>query len=132
MYFVQCQLNHKNYSQNIVTLLLNLILHLVYVLDQGNGHETDFLGKESNVFIMDVYNSNIYPRDHKAEAAIRCKVKLASFTEDREYLATVKRWALQYYAVITVKNQVSWSWRTVTATLDMLRPLCAAFAKDNE
>lgn len=110
----------------------HLILHLVYFLDQGNGHETDFLGKESNVFIMDVYNSNIYPRDHKAEAAIRCKVKLASFTEDREYLATVKRWALQYYAVITVKNQVSWSWRTVAATLDMLRPICAAFAKDNE
>lgn len=115
MHFVQCQLNR----QNIVTLLSNVEIFFIwmtshftpclYVLDQGNGHETDFLGKESNVFIMDVYNSNIYPRDHKAEAAIRCKVKLASFTEDREYLATVKRWALQYYAVITVKNQVSWS-----------------------
>ncbi len=58
---------------------------------QGNGYETDFLGKETDVFIMDVYNSSIYPRDHKAEAAIRCKVKLTPFTSDREYLPLVRK-----------------------------------------
>ncbi|XP_054265341.1 histone deacetylase 11 isoform X2 [Macrosteles quadrilineatus] len=58
---------------------------------QGNGHERDFLGKEDKVFIMDVYNSSIYPKDREAEAAIRCKVKIAPFIEDREYLALVHR-----------------------------------------
>uniref|UniRef100_A0A1B6F569 Histone deacetylase 11 n=1 Tax=Cuerna arida TaxID=1464854 RepID=A0A1B6F569_9HEMI len=65
---------------------------------QGNGHETDFLGQETSVFIMDMYNSNIYPRDRKAEEAIRCKVKLQSFIEDREYLASVKKYLDQSLA----------------------------------
>ena len=37
---------------------------------QGNGHERDFMGKDS-VYIMDVYNRNIYPFDGFAKSAIR-------------------------------------------------------------
>jgi len=33
---------------------------------QGNGHERDFTGDE-NVYIMDVYNFDIYPHDQRAK-----------------------------------------------------------------
>lgn len=32
---------------------------------QGNGHERDFVNN-ANIFIMDVYNADIYPRDKDA------------------------------------------------------------------
>lgn len=32
------------------------------MLIQGNGYERDFL-KDDNVFIVDSYNPNIYPKD---------------------------------------------------------------------
>lgn len=57
---------------------------------QGNGHERDFTN-EDRVFIMDVYNKDIYPKDAAAKSAVRCKVELHSFTEDDEYLDVVER-----------------------------------------
>ncbi|XP_064605024.1 histone deacetylase 11-like isoform X2 [Liolophura sinensis] len=57
---------------------------------QGNGHERDFM-KDENVYIMDVYNRNIYPHDGFAKRAIRRRVELESFTEDEEYLSKVRR-----------------------------------------
>lgn len=38
---------------------------MLYFGVQGNGHERDFVNN-SNIFIMDVYNADIYPRDKDA------------------------------------------------------------------
>ena len=35
---------------------------------------------------MDMYNRQIYPRDHLAKAAIRCKIELEHQTNDKTYL----------------------------------------------
>ncbi|XP_056293896.1 histone deacetylase 11 isoform X2 [Pseudoliparis swirei] len=56
---------------------------------QGNGHERDFLD-DGRVYIMDVYNHNIYPRDGYAKRAINRKVELDWGTEDSEYLQKVE------------------------------------------
>uniref|UniRef100_A0A3Q2QLR8 Histone deacetylase 11 n=1 Tax=Fundulus heteroclitus TaxID=8078 RepID=A0A3Q2QLR8_FUNHE len=56
---------------------------------QGNGHERDFLD-DSRVFIMDMYNHNIYPGDRFAKRAIKRKVELDWDTEDAEYLQKVE------------------------------------------
>ncbi|GAB6030865.1 Histone deacetylase 11 [Chamberlinius hualienensis] len=55
---------------------------------QGNGHERDFMNDE-RVYIMDVYNRGIYPRDEYAKRAIKRKIELHHFTEDEEYLDKV-------------------------------------------
>ncbi|KAM9859214.1 histone deacetylase 11 [Aulostomus maculatus] len=56
---------------------------------QGNGHERDFMG-DGRVFIMDMYNRHIYPRDGYAKGAIKRKVELDWGTEDSEYLQKVE------------------------------------------
>lgn len=56
---------------------------------QGNGHERDFQG-DSRVYILDAYNRGIYPKDTEAKSAIRRKVELQFYTEDAEYLSTVR------------------------------------------
>lgn len=56
---------------------------------QGNGHERDFL-EDQRVFIMDMYNRHIYPRDGYAKKAIKRKVELDWGTEDSEYLQKVE------------------------------------------
>ncbi|XP_041348095.1 histone deacetylase 11-like isoform X2 [Gigantopelta aegis] len=82
-----------------ITLAIKFILHkhpgskvMIVDLDchQGNGHERDFMHNE-NVYIMDCYNRNIYPHDGFAKKAIRKKVELDHFTEDKEYLGLVER-----------------------------------------
>ncbi|XP_029358772.1 histone deacetylase 11 isoform X3 [Echeneis naucrates] len=55
---------------------------------QGNGHERDFMD-DRRVFIMDMYNPYIYPRDEYAKRAIKRKVELEWGTEDFEYLQKV-------------------------------------------
>lgn len=57
---------------------------------QGNGHERDFLN-DKNVYILDMYNYRIYPRDNPAKLAIRCAVELRPFTEDKEYIDKLKK-----------------------------------------
>ena len=44
---------------------------------KGNGHERDFMNDE-RVFIMDMYNRQIYPHDHEAKNAIQCKIELTT------------------------------------------------------
>lgn len=56
---------------------------------QGNGYEKDFIN-ETRIFIMDVYNKRIYPRDEKAKEAIRCRIELAPYTEDNHYLEKIE------------------------------------------
>ena len=57
---------------------------------QGNGHEHDFTS-DPNVFIMDMYNPDIYPGDHVAERGISCPVRVKSGTQDEAYLETLDR-----------------------------------------
>lgn len=83
-----------------ITLAIKLLLEndesikKVMIIDldahQGNGHERDFM-TDDNVYIMDVYNCNIYPMDTFAKDAINKKVELRSFTEDKDYLDLVSR-----------------------------------------
>ncbi|GFG36953.1 hypothetical protein Cfor_12482 [Coptotermes formosanus] len=83
-----------------ITLLLQFLFHyehrrvksaMIVDLDahQGNGYERDF-SDHSNVYIFDMYNCGIYPRDKRAKAAIRRCVELTHFTEDNEYLHKVE------------------------------------------
>jgi histone deacetylase 11 len=52
---------------------------------QGNGYQRDFLG-DKDVFIVDMYNKEIYPHDGKAKAAIAVKVEIPAYTSDPVYL----------------------------------------------
>ncbi|KAJ9588992.1 hypothetical protein L9F63_017687 [Diploptera punctata] len=56
---------------------------------QGNGYERDFINHD-NVYILDIYNCGIYPKDKRAKASIRRCVELKHFTEDNEYLHKVE------------------------------------------
>ncbi|CAF4085417.1 unnamed protein product, partial [Rotaria sordida] len=67
---------------DLTLLIKNLFM---YYPDRGNGHERDFMNDE-RVFIMDMYNRLIYPRDHQAKNAIRCKIELKHHTNDKTYL----------------------------------------------
>ncbi|XP_076065917.1 histone deacetylase 11 [Oratosquilla oratoria] len=55
---------------------------------QGNGHERDFSNRRG-IYILDIYNSFIYPRDEVAKKAINRRVEIAPFTENEEYLDRV-------------------------------------------
>ncbi|CAG9762833.1 unnamed protein product [Ceutorhynchus assimilis] len=58
---------------------------------QGNGYETDFKDNDS-VYIMDVYNKWIYPKDASAKEAIRKNVPIDFYTDDENYLSIVKKY----------------------------------------
>ncbi|VVC88883.1 unnamed protein product [Leptidea sinapis] len=57
---------------------------------QGNGYERDFLGVPE-VYIMDMYNKYIYPKDEKAKGAIRRKIELNNRVEDLEYMVKLRQ-----------------------------------------
>jgi histone deacetylase 11 len=59
------------------------------VLLQGNGYERDFLN-DTRVYIVDMYNKGIYPRDTAAKEAIAKRIELHHLTEDDEYLTKVE------------------------------------------
>lgn len=75
-------LNHERNRVSKV-MIVDLDAH------QGNGHERDFC-HTNNVYIMDVYNKRVYPRDDEAKAGIKCKIELDPFTSDFEYLDLVE------------------------------------------
>lgn len=57
---------------------------------QGNGYARDF--KDDNrVYILDVYNRQIYPFDKAAKQRINRMVELTNHTRDEEYLSKVER-----------------------------------------
>uniref|UniRef100_A0A182PSH1 Histone deacetylase 11 n=1 Tax=Anopheles epiroticus TaxID=199890 RepID=A0A182PSH1_9DIPT len=56
---------------------------------QGNGYARDLM-EDRRVFIMDMYNYRIYPRDQTAKLAIRRAVELKPHTDDEEYLRKLK------------------------------------------
>ncbi|XP_076469120.1 histone deacetylase 11-like isoform X2 [Babylonia areolata] len=57
---------------------------------QGNGHERDFM-EDRRVYILDIYNRGIYPHDGFAKRAIKRRVELEHFTEDKEYLSLLRK-----------------------------------------
>ncbi|XP_076274483.1 histone deacetylase 11 isoform X1 [Rhynchophorus ferrugineus] len=84
-----------------ITLLIHFLFYhfpkqvqkvMIVDLDahQGNGYESDFRNCDS-VYIMDVYNKWIYPKDVRARQAIRRNVPLDYYTTDEDYLKAVKK-----------------------------------------
>ncbi|KAL2543532.1 Histone deacetylase 2 [Forsythia ovata] len=67
---------------------LNISRVMIIDLDahQGNGHEKDF-SSDRRVYILDMYNPDIYPFDYEARRYINQKVEVASGTATNEYLA---------------------------------------------
>ena len=51
---------------------------------QGNGHERDFL-EDNNVYIFDIYNKDVYPREHAVKHAINKKVELPIYAGNKLY-----------------------------------------------
>ncbi|XP_078488183.1 histone deacetylase 11 isoform X2 [Ciona intestinalis] len=82
-----------------ITLLIKFVLakfdaiKRVMVVDldahQGNGYARDFMF-DDRVFVMDVYNRNIYPHDGYAKRGIKRKVELTSGVDDQTYLPLIK------------------------------------------
>ncbi|WCJ29584.1 Histone deacetylase 11 [Euphorbia peplus] len=66
---------------------LNISSVMIIDLDahQGNGHEMDF-SDDGRVYILDMYNSGIYPFDYEARRYIDQKVEVVSGTKTDEYL----------------------------------------------
>lgn len=56
---------------------------------QGNGYQRDFK-KDDRIFILDVYNRDIYPQDKRAKEAIDVKVEVSDFTADEDYLQILR------------------------------------------
>ncbi|KAG0576538.1 hypothetical protein M758_5G081400 [Ceratodon purpureus] len=57
---------------------------------QGNGHERDFMN-DDRVYIIDLYNSDIYPWDQAAKKRINQPVALKSGTSNEKYLALLSQ-----------------------------------------
>eukprot|EP00252_Welwitschia_mirabilis_P011934 TRINITY_DN2654_c0_g1_i2.p1 TRINITY_DN2654_c0_g1~~TRINITY_DN2654_c0_g1_i2.p1 ORF type:complete len:377 (-),score=68.42 TRINITY_DN2654_c0_g1_i2:208-1245(-) len=57
---------------------------------QGNGHERDFANDE-RVYILDMYNSDIYPLDFTARSYINQRVELWSGIKTDEYLKVLDK-----------------------------------------
>lgn len=57
---------------------------------QGNGHERDFAG-DKRVYILDVYNYEIYPGDSQAKKWINQRVELPSGTTTDLYLQRLQK-----------------------------------------
>lgn len=66
---------------------LNISSVMIIDLDahQGNGHEKDF-SHDSRVYILDMFNPEIYPFDYEARRCINQKVEVVSGTRTSEYL----------------------------------------------
>lgn len=66
---------------------LNVSRVMIIDLDahQGNGHEMDF-SNDRRVFILDMYNPEIYPRDYNARKYIDHKVEVLTGTTTDVYL----------------------------------------------
>jgi len=76
----------KNYPHIKNIMIIDLDAH------QGNGFERDKMeSKDANLFIVDVYNRNIYPGDEEAKAAIDISCELKSWVADVEYLKTLRQ-----------------------------------------
>ncbi|KDO80058.1 hypothetical protein CISIN_1g018685mg [Citrus sinensis] len=85
---------------------LNISRVMIIDLDahQGNGHEKDF-SSDSRVYILDMFNPGIYPRDYEARRFIDQKVEVVSGTTTNEYLKKLDE-ALEVYMFKTFSVHV--------------------------
>ncbi|KAJ8751585.1 hypothetical protein K2173_016832 [Erythroxylum novogranatense] len=69
-------------------VLLDISSVMIIDLDahQGNGHEMDF-SNDDRVYILDMYNPDIYPFDFEARRYINHRVEVVSGTTTEQYLA---------------------------------------------
>lgn len=59
---------------------------------QGNGHARDKLHfKDKDLYILDIYNADLWPWDNFAKRAIDCELPIRSGTGDEDYLSTLKQ-----------------------------------------
>ncbi|KAI4377660.1 hypothetical protein MLD38_015251 [Melastoma candidum] len=67
---------------------LNISRVMIIDLDahQGNGHEMDF-ARDERVYILDMFNPEIYPQDYEARRYIDQKVEVPSGTRTNTYLS---------------------------------------------
>ncbi|XP_065366549.1 histone deacetylase 11 [Calliphora vicina] len=79
---IQRIFEEERYIENV--MIVDLDAH------QGNGHERDFMNN-AYVYIMDMYNFRIYPKDQEAKLAIRYAVELQPRTNNREYLRKLRK-----------------------------------------
>uniref|UniRef100_A0A1I7XP56 Hist_deacetyl domain-containing protein n=1 Tax=Heterorhabditis bacteriophora TaxID=37862 RepID=A0A1I7XP56_HETBA len=83
------------HSKKIISIeefeLLLLSTQQIYVilLFEGNGHETDF-AEDARVFILDMFNPSIYPKDRKSQSTIRRPIEVGRRTTDEEYLRLLR------------------------------------------
>lgn len=64
---------------------------------QGNGHGTDFI-EDEDVYILDAYNTEIYPHDVKAKQGIDQAVELRAFSGDKLYFGLLDKALPQAFA----------------------------------
>ena len=58
---------------------------------QGNGYEKDKLKfEDDNLYILDIYNAELWPCDRAAKTAIDSKTELTCGTKDAEYLCSLE------------------------------------------
>ena len=58
---------------------------------QGNGHERDKLKfEDDNLYILDIYNADLWPNDSLAKGAISNMTELSCGTKDAEYLGNLQ------------------------------------------
>ncbi|CAD6193891.1 unnamed protein product [Caenorhabditis auriculariae] len=84
---------YADISLAIRILLGHQLVHKVLILDvdahQGNGYEQDF-AEDSEVYIIDVFNPNVYPRDRPARQFINRAVYVDSHTTDSTYMRLMR------------------------------------------
>ena len=71
-------------KKNLKVLIIDLDAH------QGNGFETIF-GDDNRIFILDVYNEDIYPGDSNAKKYIDFNIPISSNTGDKQYLKILNK-----------------------------------------
>ena len=79
----------SNLNENTNILIVDCDAH------QGNGYARDVLFRmnkqqRSRMFILDLYNPSIYPRDEQAKEAIDREVRLPWMVQDQHYLELLK------------------------------------------
>lgn len=84
----------KNTSQQSKVMIIDLDAH------QGNGHNRDFVNDEGT-FILDIYNSQIYPHDEEAKKGIDHAVELRAFTENEAYIQALSSSLKESFAQFT-------------------------------
>jgi len=66
------------------------VLYIDLDAHQGNGVERDKLAlKDGDVFVVDVYNARVFPKDGEAKPAIDVDIPLNSGVEDAAYLSSL-------------------------------------------